>query len=70
MKTHMCIDVKGILCRPLKELKNFVQDDNGKLLDAHQARDYFLDELARGHLFLPFGECDNFDYSKGCKGHT
>jgi hypothetical protein len=70
MKIHMCIDVKGMLTKPLKQFKDLVHDDSGKLLDAHQARNYFLDELSKGRLFLPFGECDNFDYSKGCMGHV
>jgi hypothetical protein len=70
MKIHMCIDVKGMLTKPLSKFKNIIHDDDGNLLDPHQARNYFLDELSKGHLFLPFGECDNFDYSKGCMGHA
>ena len=27
-------------------------------------------ELAKGHAFLPIGNCDNFDAEKGCQGHA
>lgn len=29
----------------------------------------FLDHLTKGHEFLPMGDCDNFDFKTGCRGH-
>jgi len=44
-------------------------DDDGKRLTAEEAKEYLLDELAKGHEVLPLGECTNFDWKTGCKGH-
>jgi hypothetical protein len=35
-----------------------------------QVRNAMYDELAKGHEVLPLGECDNFDFIKGCQGHV
>lgn len=71
---HMHIDVRNMLRKSKRDFwrdwKNVFTDDNGKPLTYDQARDALMDELAKGHNFIPFGNCDNFDYVKGrCKGH-
>jgi hypothetical protein len=68
--THMCLDVKGFLSIERKKSEyEIFEDGNGKSFTKEQTKKYLLDELSKGHLFLPIGECDNFDYSKGCQGH-
>ena len=43
---------------------------DGKTLDTEQEVKRFLQEqLAMGRRLLPCGNCDNFDYETGCKGH-
>ena len=45
---------------------------DGRTLTPDQARDYLLEELARGHLVLPMSEppCDGFSFTTGCPGHS
>ena len=72
---HMCISVRGVLCKSDRELetefRDAVTDDNGrKCTTAKQIRNVFFDELAKGHEYVPLGNCDNFDYKAGCRGHV
>lgn len=30
----------------------------------------FVDELRDGHEVVPIGDCDDFDWKKGCRGHA
>lgn len=71
MKTvHMCMSVKGVLknWRP-SQYRKFFTNDNGRVLTADEAKRYLLDEIGKGRLVIPMGECDNFDYQTGCRGH-
>jgi hypothetical protein len=68
---HMSICIRGLLKNKLgkKSLKGFFTTDNGKPCTHDQAMDYLMDCLAKGWEVIPMGECDNFDYKTGCKGH-
>jgi hypothetical protein len=44
------------------------KNDGGKYT-VLELKQQFLDELAKGHEVVPIGECDNFDWKKGCLGH-
>lgn len=73
MKLHMCISVRGALrnWKP-REWRNCCTDpETGLTLTPDEVHDALLDELAKGHEVIPFGEaCEGFDYSgKGCPGH-
>jgi len=48
--------------------KAFTNDD-GSRPTGEQVRQWFVDQLAMGHEVIPLGDCDNFDYKKGCLGH-
>ena len=63
-KFHMCLSVRGALKWPLKDLADLFE---GK--SAGEAQDFLMDELSKGHEVFPIGDCDNFDYKKGCQGH-
>lgn len=69
---YMCVSVRGMLNKSKAELRRLAPSItvNGKTLQtADEVREAFLDELSQGHEVLPCGECDNFDYKKGCLGH-
>jgi hypothetical protein len=67
---HMRIDVRGALMNwSDSEWRDCVRGNSGKILTPAEVKAGFLDELAEGNLFLPLGDCDNFDPKEGCKGH-
>ena len=68
---HMCIDVKGVLSRwKMKDFRNLFRDESGRTLTPQEAKDHLIEELSKGHNFIPCGECDNFDHAEhGCMGH-
>ncbi len=64
--THFCVSVRGALRN-----RNFagMQHNDGRPMTKDEAFDALCDELAQGHEVVPMGECDNFDFKKGCQGH-
>lgn len=71
---HLCVSVRGVLKdnnRTLvRQWKGAITNNQGVVCrTADQIRSAFLDELALGHEYVPFGKCDNFDWKSGCKGH-
>lgn len=68
---HMCADIRGMLKNHSRKgsLKGVFKDETGRGLSDEEARDYLYDCLAKGWKVIPYGECDNFDYQTGCKGH-
>jgi hypothetical protein len=66
-KTHMCLDVKGAIRN--RDYGWFTNDD-GTPASEDEALDFLLDHVAQGHRVIPIGECDNFDWQKGWKGHA
>lgn len=69
-RIHICLDLKGALTNwKKKDYKNVLLDDAGRPLSPEQCKQQFLDWLGEGKLKVPFGDCDNFDYQKGCQGH-
>lgn len=71
----MCQSIEGPLMNwGKKEWKNalkYISDENGKPYASIDALKHaFLDELAKGHKVVPIGDCDNFDWEHGCRGHV
>ncbi|WP_321878441.1 hypothetical protein [Paraburkholderia bannensis] len=68
---HMSLDVKGALKNWKKsEFRGMFKRDDGKTMSADEAQSVLLDELSKGHNFIPYGCCDNFDHKEhGCMGH-
>jgi len=62
----MCIDIRG--CINNRSFKGFKNKD-GSRATAKQVEHFMLDQLAMGRKVVPMGDCDNFDYQTGCKGH-
>jgi hypothetical protein len=70
--THMCVSVTGTLAKPDSHLRVWIgaiKVDGKPLETVKQVREFFTEQLAQGHEVLPLGDCDNFDYKTGCKGH-
>ena len=70
MKTiHCCVDISGILRS--ESLDGAMTDtETGHVLSDMEARKYLNECLEKGWKVLPMGDCDNFDYQTGCKGHV
>jgi hypothetical protein len=69
---HLCLSVRGALNQTKAEMKRMAESitvDGKQLKTADEVRGFLLDELSQGHEMLPFGECDNFDWKTGCRGH-
>ncbi len=68
---HCCADIQGMLNFHHRKgsLNGVLKDSTGRHLSDDEARKYLNDCLAKGWRVLPMGECDNFDYQTGCKGH-
>ena len=69
---HLCQSVRGALRWSAKEMREackWTTKDDGSRFTPDELRDAFMDELAKGHEVIKTGECDNFDYKKGCLGH-
>lgn len=69
MKIHLRLSVRGALKNP-QHLKGCITTDEGKTLTSiKEIKEFLRYQLAMGREYLPIGECDNFDYHKGCLGH-
>ena len=71
---HVCISVRGILnwnkTYTRRMLKTMTKSDGSRFTSVDEFRQSVMDELAKGHEVLPFGDpCEGFDYVKGCPGH-
>lgn len=73
MRVHMCQSIRGPLTNwKTKDWANacrWITKPDGSKFTPQELKQSFLDELALGHEVIPVGECDNFDYKEGCKGH-
>ena len=68
-KYHVCIDVEESIKHPLS-LRGCITTENGNVLNSSdEVREFLKEQLAQGKKYLPCGDCDNFDYQQGCKGH-
>jgi hypothetical protein len=67
---HMCIDIRGVLNWPKKNLRGLFKKSDGKSCTSQEARDYLMDRLSEGKKVIPFGApCEGFSYETGCPGH-
>lgn len=67
----MCLSVKGALSNwKLKDFRKMFRHEDGSFYTPQEAKEALIEELALGHDVIPMGNCDNFDYKKGCLGHA
>lgn len=69
-KQYMCLSIEGAL-RNLKRnnKKSYATHNDGRLMTNNELFDMLMGELKDGKEVLPIGDCDNFDYKTGCRGH-
>ena len=64
---HMQVCIEGALRN--RSFSGYT-DDSGRSLTRKQARQGLLLLQAKGHKYMPLGECPGFDpFGKGCPGH-
>lgn len=67
---HMCLSIAGALRNyARRKMTGLMQDENDRDLSDKECRAYLAECLNKGWKVIPMGECDNFDYQTGCKGH-
>jgi len=71
IKRHMSLNIKGMLeYYGKRKIKDLFFKEDGTPLSSVESREYLNECLSNGWRVIPIGECDNFDYQKGCLGHT
>lgn len=71
-KYHTALNVRGVLRNWDDEIMAGVfTHDDGLPMSTREAKEFLIDELAKGHNVIPCGPaCDGFMYSgEGCPGH-
>ena len=66
---HCCLDIQGGI-NNARMLKGCITVDGHTLNTVREIRNFLQGQLDLGRRVLPMGDCDNFDYQTGCKGHT
>lgn len=70
---HLSQSIRGALHnwkgKDWAKATKWIRKNDGSSFMPMELKDAFFDELAKGHEVLPLGDCDNFDYKHGCKGH-
>lgn len=67
---HMCISIAGALRNTTaRKMDGWMTDEQGRPLSGKYVREQFKKAQFEGKRVLPMGDCDNFDYQTGCKGH-
>lgn len=66
---HCCLDISGAL-KHAKDFKGCITVDGRPLMTVKEIKEFLEYQLAMGRRVLPMGDCDNFDYQTGCKGHV
>lgn len=65
---HLSLDIDGGI-QNARLLKGCITVDGRVLNTVKEIRAFLYEQKAMGRKVLPMGDCDNFDYQKGCKGH-
>jgi hypothetical protein len=69
---HMCLSIKGALNNAKykkNHTKSYADNDDGSPMTYGELKEFLTQSLAEGKRVLPMGDCDNFDYQTGCRGH-
>lgn len=66
---HCCLDIRGGI-RNAKDLRGCITVDGKTLQTTKEVKNFLQGQLDMGRRVLPMGDCDNFDYQTGCKGHV
>ena len=66
---HCCLDIRDGMMNA-RMLKGVITVDGHTLTTVKEIRSFLQKQLDMGRRVLPMGDCDNFDYQTGCKGHV
>ncbi len=68
---HMRLDIRGALLNwENRMFENMFKTNDGRTMTGREAKLQLMDELAKGHNYIPYGDCPGFDpVEKGCPGH-
>ena len=69
MIRHMSLNIDGAI-KNAKMWKGCITVDGRVLNTVEGVRSFLYEQKAMGREVLPLGDCDNFDYKKGCLGHS
>lgn len=64
---HFCQNVEGAIKNWTKSYWEHVAKENG--ISVAETQGFFFRCQREGKRVVPIGECDNFDFQTGCKGH-
>ena len=71
---HLSQSVRGPLLNWSEEdwiqAVEWISRKDGTRFSPLELKAAFLEHVAQGHNVIPIGDCDNFDYKKGCQGHS
>ena len=67
-RIHMSLDIEGGI-QNAKNLCGAINVDGRTLETEQEVRAFLREQQAMGRRVLPMGDCDNFDYQTGCRGH-
>ena len=65
---HCCLDISGGI-KNAKSLIGCITVEGRTLMDVEEIKSFLREQLELGRRVLPCGDCDNFDYQTGCRGH-
>ena len=65
---HCCLDISGGI-KNARMWRNCITVDGKMLRTEKEIKAFLREQLSMGRRVLPMGDCDNFDYQTGCKGH-
>jgi len=65
----MCLSCSGGI-KNAASLKGVITVDGRTLTKVKEIREFLEYQLAMDHEVLPMGDCDDFDYKTGCRGHV
>lgn len=65
---HVSLDIEGGI-QNAKSLCGAINVDGRTLETEQEVRAFLREQRAMGRRVLPMGDCDNFDYQTGCRGH-
>ena len=68
MIRHLSVNIDGAI-RNAEMYKGCITVDGRVLNTVEEVKDFFYEQKRMGREVLPCGDCDNFDYKKGCLGH-
>lgn len=70
-KFHMRLDIRGALMNwENRMFEGMFKTDDGKEMHWREAKYQLMEELQKGHNYIPYGDCPGFDpVEKGCPGH-